>query len=97
VAAGAYATIFAMKADANRRKHGIGFEIAAQVFADGLCKQEFESNEHGEDRWRTTGQIGKTLLVVSHTKREKGGVEVVRIISARKATPSERRDFEENP
>lgn len=84
------------KADANRRKHGVSFEIAAQVFADTLCKQEFEGSEHGENRWRTTGQAGKTLLVVSHTRREEDGVEIIRIIPARKATPSERRDFEED-
>ena len=57
-------------------------------------------DEHGdwEQRWITLGkaQSGQ-LLVVVHTYRDLGDNGVaVRIISARPATPSERRDFESN-
>jgi uncharacterized DUF497 family protein len=38
---------------------------------------------------------GVVLLLVAHTYREEGGVEYVRIISARKATPQERKIYEE--
>ena len=50
----------------------------------------------GEVRWRTVGEVhGVYLLVVIHTLEEEGE-EVVRIISAREATPHERREYEED-
>ena len=52
--------------------------------------------EAGEQRWQTLGQIhGVTILLVIHTMTEEGPVEVIRIISARKATRSERKRYEE--
>ena len=49
----------------------------------------------GEQRWRTIGQIqGIVVVVVAHTIREEGDREVVRIISARRATAYERRHYE---
>ena len=53
-----------------------------------------EGHEHGEVRWKTTGQIDGKIIVVSHTLTEDSGVESIRIISARKATPRERRAYE---
>lgn len=47
-----------------------------------------------EQRWKTTGMAGQTVLIVIHTWRE-GGPETGRIISARKATRTERSDYEE--
>ena len=85
------------KSESNLKKHGIDFETAKLVFDDPLCVQEFEGDEHGETRWRTTGQIGGIAVVlVSHTLREEGDDEVVRIISARKASPGERKRYEED-
>ena len=87
------------KAASNARKHGATFENAATVFADQLMRS-VPDEEHGdmEQRWITLGraQDGR-LLVVVHTYRELGdNGTMVRIISARPATPSERRDFELN-
>jgi uncharacterized DUF497 family protein len=82
------------KAEANKRKHGISFDFAKLVFRDALVKLELESYDHGEERWRSTGQIGRAIIVVSHTIHEKDGVEIVRIISARRAQPQERRRYE---
>jgi uncharacterized protein len=82
------------KSEANRRKHGIDFERARDAFFDPLRNMEMEGHEHGEIRWRTIGEIGGRLLVVSHTLKEEGGFEIIRIISARKATPRERRAYE---
>ncbi len=50
----------------------------------------------GEERWQTLGVIGGSITVlVAHTYREENGEEVVRIVSARNATPSERTAYEE--
>ena len=85
------------KSEANRGKHGLTFETAVQVFADPLKSIDLEGDEHGEIRWRATGEIGGTLHVVSYTIRKKNQEEIIRIISARKATPRERETFEETP
>ena len=82
------------KAEANKRKHRMGFELAAQVFQDPHVKIEFEGLDHGEERWRVVGQVGHAIIRVSCTIREEGGLEIVRIISARKAQPQERRRYE---
>lgn len=50
----------------------------------------------GEERWQTLGLIGPVVIVlVAHTHQEEQGEEVIRIISARKATPHERRQYEQ--
>ena len=85
------------KAAANWRKHRIRFEDAARAFDDEYAKEEVESDEHGEIRWRTAGKVRGTLIVVIYTTREESDVEVVRIISARPATRREYRRYEENP
>ncbi len=83
------------KAEKNRRVHGISFELAKLAFDDVFAKTEIEGYEHGEERWRTTGAVGAALIVISHTAREEGETEIIRIISARRAEPDERRCFEE--
>jgi hypothetical protein len=82
------------KAESNKRKHRVSFELAKQAFRDPHLKIELEGYDHGEERWRAVGQVGHTLLLVSCTIREEGGIEVVRIISARKAEPQERHGYE---
>lgn len=88
------------KAEANRRKHGVSFNLAAQVFVDPLCRTEQDRIEGGEYRWQTLGMVEhRLLLMVAHTVSwgvENGkGFEVVRIISARPATKKERRLYED--
>lgn len=86
-----------MKAASNRLKHGVGFELAARVFADAFAMSEPERIEDGEQRWRTIGMIAGTLvLTVAHTVWFEDDDEVIRIISARRATAHERRRYEEN-
>lgn len=88
----------AIKAETNRRKHGVNFEDAARVFLDPLHLTHQDRIEGGEYRWQTIGQIyGVTVLLVAHTMTEEGHpypVEVIRIISARKATTAERKRYE---
>ena len=77
----------------NRRKHRVSFQEAATVFGD-LFSLTYSDPDHSasEARFITVGRsgAGRVLLVV-HTDRG----ENVRIISARKATQSERKDYEE--
>lgn len=82
-----------VKADENRRKHGVSFEEASTVFADenGRLKHDPDHSQQ-EDRFLLLGFSGKLqLLIVCHAYRERD--EVIRIISARKATPNERRQY----
>ena len=76
---------------ANRLKHGVSFETARHVFDDPLHISVPDRHEHGEERWKTIGLVGSVvILLVAHTYGEENGEEIVRIISARKATQRER-------
>lgn len=85
------------KATANRRKHGVSFELAATVFRDPLALSRYdEEHSEGAERWLTLGQVENgMLLVVSHAFEELSEQEArVRIISAREATAHERQQYE---
>ena len=80
----------------NRAKHKVSFETATLVFDDAHAVSRRERIEDGEERWQTLGSAGGVvILLVAHTYYEEGDEEVIRIISARKATPCERRIYEE--
>lgn len=84
------------KAPLNERKHGIAFELAATVFDDPLAVLSRDvDHESAEDRWVIVGMTdnGRLLLVV-HTVDQTESKSHVRIISARKATQHERREYE---
>ncbi len=77
---------------ANQKKHGIDFETARLVFDDPLCVTFVERIKGGEERWHALGWIENIIvIVVVHTYREDGSDEVIRIISARRATRHERK------
>jgi hypothetical protein len=87
------------KARENLRKHGILFENAAAVMQDPLALSIYDDSHSSgeEDRWITMGRVGHDLLVVVHTFRDVTADEaVVRIISARRATKGEQRQYEED-
>jgi len=83
----------------NRRnlgKHKISFESAKLVFDDPQALADRDRAVDDEERWQTVGVIGGSMtVVVAYTYREEDGEEVIRIISARKASPSERRAYGE--
>ena len=81
------------KARANLRKHGVSFEEASTVFYDELAATGADPDHSvGEARFVTFGvSSDNRLLVVSHADRG----DTIRIISARTATPPERRIYEE--
>jgi uncharacterized DUF497 family protein len=86
------------KSRSNRAKHGVSFEEGATVFLDAHAASIFDvPHSDREDRWITLGLSSSgRLLVVSHTFRERAdGSAFIRIISSRKATPRERRQYQE--
>jgi hypothetical protein len=83
------------KETANRRKHTVTFLEACYAFADKYMLTLYDK-EHSdnEDGWITIGQIpNNKILVVIHTVRKTSGKETVRIISARKATKHEEKQY----
>ena len=86
-----------LKAENNLRKHGVSFELAMRVFADPLALSSQERIEGNEARWLTIGVVDHVvMLIVVHTLREDEGIEIIRIISARRAEPKERRRYEQH-
>jgi uncharacterized protein len=86
-----------VKARTNLRKHDVSFEDAMHVFEDpyALFEQD-RADEAGELRWQALGLAGEAAVVlVAHTVREEGEGEVVRLISARRATRKERTRYEQ--
>ena len=82
----------------NRRnlgKHRISFETARLVFDDPFALSIQDRVVEGEERWQTLGMIRGVIVVVAHTYRQEGDDLVNRIISARKATATERTAYAE--
>ena len=82
------------KAEANCATHGIDFEEVLTIFRDPLARI-FDDEEHSEDEPREIiigHSVKQRLILACFTVRETR----IRIISARKATPLERKDYEEN-
>ncbi len=80
------------KAAANRKKHRVSFADAEGVFQDPLAVTVEDPDAAGEQRFVTVG-LGSAgeLLVVIYTEEQD---EEVRLISARRATRKERKQYE---
>ena len=86
------------KAESNRRKHGVVFEDAMGVFADPLALSRLdEDSGQGDERWVTIGRNpASNVLLVVHTYIELAEDRAaIRIISARRPTRREVRQYEE--
>ena len=83
------------KEKTNIQRHGITFEEASYVFADPFALNKYGSrHSEDEDRWILLGKtLNEIILVVVHTFRYYDGNELVRIISARKATKREKQAY----
>ena len=87
-----------VKANENVRKHKVNFQRAGTIFHDPHAISIFdEEHSREEERWITIGKDNsEILLVVAHTFQ---GINAsscrVHIISARKATKKERKQYEE--
>jgi uncharacterized protein len=82
----------------NQKKHGISFETAALVFDDPFNVSAQDREVEGEARWQTIGMVsGIYILLVAHALDveldEDDGEQVIRILSARRATRRERRIY----
>lgn len=80
------------KAISNKRKHAISFEEAATAFSDPLSLTIYDPLHSGnEDRFVLIGTSSRNrVLVIVHTHRH----DKIRIISARKATKREKKQYE---
>lgn len=78
-----------IKAASNLKKHQVSFDEAKSVFYDEFAVQFFdEEHSSNEARFLMLGlSAGARLLIVCHCERQDG--QVIRIISARKATRRE--------
>ena len=84
------------KAKANKTKHGVSFELAQSIWDDPLHLVIPDAVHENEQRWLAIGSVSAfTVLVAAYVYRDKGGNDIVRIISARRATPHERKRYEQ--
>ena len=82
-----------VKNKSNTKKHGVSFEEAQSVFLDENAQEFFdESHSDDEERFLMLGiSSNLRLLLVCHCYREADNT--IRIISARKATTTERKEY----
>ena len=91
----------AAKAEKNLKRHGVSFDDAALVLADEAADrfhvEEYDAkHSDDEDRYVTTASHPddrRIVLVISWTDRSTKQAKITRIISARVATPAERRRY----
>jgi len=82
------------KAAENRRKHGVSFADAALALEDPLARTLVDPDANGEPRFLCLGAdpSGRVLVTVFTPRGRK-----IRIISSRKASRAERRNYEVKP
>lgn len=78
------------KDSVNDKKHGIRFDEAKAVFADPMAI-EFNDDSNDEERFIRIGMSSRGILTVVYCERAE---DIIRIISARKATKQEREAYE---
>lgn len=88
-----------VKASHNANKHGVTFEQAIDVFKDPMALTLYEDEEStpDEDRWVTVGLVNNQqyLLVVHTYHDQKSNGVTIRVISARRATKHEIKQYEQ--
>jgi hypothetical protein len=80
------------KAESNFRKHGVRFADAVTALEDDGARTIRDPFTWDEERWITLGRdlLGRVLVVIYTWRGEN-----IRLVSARPATPHERREYEE--
>lgn len=76
---------------ANIRKHGFDFRDAELLFRGALLAEPDTREDYGERRWSGLGKLGDRIVKVVFAELDK---ETIRIISLRKATSRERKEYE---
>jgi uncharacterized DUF497 family protein len=85
------------KADANARKHGVTFELATTIFHDPRLLTIADLDHSAtEERWFSVGCASNgVLLSVAYLWSDNDAMTNIRLISARKSTQAERRQYQE--
>jgi uncharacterized DUF497 family protein len=91
------------KAEIDRRKHSVSFDLAAEVLSDidgdrFHLDEDDDEHDEGEDRFITTGshpEDRSLIFVICWTDRSTDDEQVTRIISARLATKREAKSYAE--
>lgn len=78
------------KAELNARKHGFSFDEATSVLFDPMGLSFEDNDSENEHRWVLLGMSSKDRLLVVYTFRDD---EIIRLISARKATRKEVKQY----
>jgi uncharacterized DUF497 family protein len=78
----------------NKRKHGLSFENAQSVFSDPLAVFRMDTSFHKEERWQIIGKVDQTLIALVIYVVQDEATEVYRLISARRVTAHERKEYE---
>jgi uncharacterized DUF497 family protein len=82
------------KAATNEGEHGVTFREAVEVFGDPTALERFDDlHSDSEPRYCILGWSSRRLLFVVFTERRENG-DVIRLISARTATATEKKDYE---
>ena len=81
------------KNKSNQKKHGVSFEEAKSVFYDERAIEFYDfDHSHVEERFLLLGLSSKfRILLICHCFKEENGI--IRIISARKATKNEQKEY----
>jgi uncharacterized DUF497 family protein len=84
------------KAKSNFEKHKITFQKATEAFDDPFLVFKKDGREDGEERWRIIGASydRNFLMFVVYTMRVEGEKEITWLISARRVTKPERKEYE---
>jgi hypothetical protein len=84
------------KEKSNINKHAISFEQASYVFGDPFSLSMYDpDHSEDEDRYVLIGKSrNEVILTVVHTFRNQDGIEMVRVISARKVTQKEKKIYQ---
>jgi uncharacterized protein len=77
---------------ANLRKHGLDFADAGEMFRGGFLYEPETREDYGEKRWTGLGMIRGRIAHVVFVER---GTETIRVISLRKASRRECKEYEE--
>ena len=76
----------------NIQKHGIDFADVEEMFNHPMLTLRDDRYDYGESRWISVGRLHALIAVVVYTERDQ---DLLRIISARKATRSEVKRYEQ--
>lgn len=76
----------------NIQKHGIDFNDVVDMFKESILSKLDNSENYGEERWIGIGWLKNIIAVIVYTERKN---ELIRIISARKATKQEVNYYEQ--